>query len=145
MKKIMCLLLVVAMIFSLNASVFAEEITSIDETMVITKTQGTNEIKSREIAPCPVNGIHYMYSSGWARVYSSDGEFRYNMNAYVCPYCGEMFLCTGWPESGQEIGTYITGVDSEGQQQSAFWIVYTDYSAKYTSKSTMPGYRFLDM
>lgn len=143
MKRIMYLLLVSAMIFSLNVSAYGDELKSKDETTVIIRTQGTNEIITREVAPCPVNGIHYMYCAGWAKVYTSSGVFRYNMNAYVCRHCGEMFLCTGWPESGGEIGTYITGVDSEGQS-SQNWAVFTDYNDYYTSKSTMAGYRFLN-
>ena len=139
MKKILSILLIALLAVSSISSVFAAAPIVIHDNN-IEQTEGN--ISIQEVSPCPVNGIHYMYAKGWAKVYTSDGDFRMNMNAHVCKYCGEMFLCTGEPAAGGAIGTYITGVDSEGNDGYA-WIVYTDNGAYYSSSSTMPGYRFL--
>lgn len=137
-KRILSLLLIILVIFSSASYAFATTPVEIHND----DSHKHGNITTREVAPCAVNGIHYMYAKGWAKVYTRAGAFRMNMNAHVCKYCGETFLCTGEPAGGGAIGTYITGVDSEGND-GYVWIVYTDYGAYYSSKSTMPGYRFL--
>ncbi len=139
MKKVISILLIVLVSISSISYVFALDAIIINND---DSEQMNGNVSIQEVAPCPVNGIHYMYAKGWAKVYTKSGVFRMNMNAHVCRYCGEMFLCTGEPANGAAIGTYITGVDSEGNDGYG-WVVYTDYGAYYSSKSTMPGYRFL--
>jgi hypothetical protein len=103
-----------------------------------------DEIGNREVAPCPVYGLHRMTNTyntvnvkyGTSFIMQAAGEYK-------C-YCGEFFVCMGRPHLGHPIGNYFYGGDIYDRQfydGHAEWKSYIS-TPRYTSSSIVPGFRF---
>ncbi|WP_131821377.1 hypothetical protein [Paramaledivibacter caminithermalis] len=107
-------------------------------------------IEPREIAPCPVHGIHQMeLQKPWNNVYTDTSEKYYWMltaGMYKCE-CGETIICTGRPHLGHAIGEYyfeselnfIRGVDFDEIGSRYYW---TDETPLESNSNMLPGFRF---
>lgn len=108
-------------------------------------------IHPEEIAPCPVNGLHHMISSGFATIYYTEtnkkatDKFPDGVGGiYVCKWCDEYFLAEGYPHFGGKILNYVThgGIDWAAYIGGAGSFYVYKSLVYFIDSSFKPGFRF---
>jgi len=102
---------------------------------------------TREVAPCAYYGFHQMSNTGNFSYVSRDGNYTLkNGGTFECN-CGEVFVCEGVPTIGNPIGHYYYGGELYDKTTGGYINSYiyweTSIEPKYTSNSTVPGFRFV--
>lgn len=135
MKKILSIILF-SIVFSLTLSTIA-----FAKTNPQTKD---NIITPKEVAECPIGGIHAAYcESTIYTVYVDDVRMRNNFSEFKCVKCGESIFCDGYPQTtGGYLNNYFQTYTSMNIVSGYGVIKTKSIYMGYKTTSGYPGWRF---
>lgn len=137
-KVILCLVLVVAVIFSVSGHVSAASCKN-HITYLTGNDNDEKGIQTFALAQCGRYANHDMLSRGWGTIRKTNGEQVVYMGpCYQCTRCNLVFISQGTPETSS-IGYWATSM-AEGPVNTI--TVLTTKKIHYTSSKTISGMDF---